>query len=173
MLNSIRHCRAPFGRAIISRNGALSSPATGSIASKTWIRALGTKPPGMDPLEVIRKECLARNLCDEHGYRRPGVHWVFSIAITPDDITQVCVQITRILAYCWLLSSVSTKIIRFGNALYWKLQRQVPSLLAKLQSHLARLFFLLPSLINFWKLYSLQIFELLVYNVYQMLVLIL
>jgi hypothetical protein len=53
------------------------------------VRALGTKPPGSDPLDVIRKECLTRNLCDEHGYRRPGVHWVFSVAVTPDDPSQV------------------------------------------------------------------------------------
>lgn len=52
-------------------------------------RNFGTKSPGLDPLELIRKECLARNLCDEHGYRRPGVHWVFSIAITPDDPNHV------------------------------------------------------------------------------------
>ena len=71
--------------------GALPFNAVASSISKTWLRALGTKPPGRDPLDVIRKECLARNLCDEHGYRRPGVHWVFSIAITPDDISQVCI----------------------------------------------------------------------------------
>ena len=90
-MNAFTHCRAAIGRSI-SRNSVLSSgsSSTGSNISKSWIRALGTKPPGLDPLEVIRKECLARNLCDEHGYRRPGVHWVFSVAITPDDITQVC-----------------------------------------------------------------------------------
>jgi hypothetical protein len=55
----------------------------------TATRTFGTKPPGADPLELIRKECLVRNLCDEHGYRRPGVHWVFSVAVTPDDPNKV------------------------------------------------------------------------------------
>ena len=38
---------------------------------------------------TIRKECVNRHLCDEHGVRRPGVHWVFSLAVTPDDINEV------------------------------------------------------------------------------------
>jgi hypothetical protein len=53
------------------------------------VRSLATKPPGPNPFDVIRKECVQRHLCDEHGYRRPGVHWVFSLAVTPDDISQV------------------------------------------------------------------------------------
>lgn len=52
-------------------------------------RSLATRSPGNDPLTVIRKECEGRHLCDEHGYRRPGVHWVFSLAVTPDDVTMV------------------------------------------------------------------------------------
>lgn len=57
------------------------------VSSKS--RSFATKPPGSDPLDVIRDECLRRNLCDEHGYRRPGVHWVFSVAVTPNDPNQV------------------------------------------------------------------------------------
>jgi hypothetical protein len=53
-------------------------------------RAFTAKAPGANPLEVIKKECLHRNLCDEHGYRRPGVHWVLSVAVTPEDPTKVC-----------------------------------------------------------------------------------
>ena len=53
------------------------------------IRTMATKSPGSNPLEVIKKGCLQRNLCDEHGYRRPGMHWTFSIAVSPDDPTQV------------------------------------------------------------------------------------
>jgi len=41
-----------------------------------------------DPLHVIQKECLARNLCDEKGFRKPEAHWVVSIAHAPDDPTQ-------------------------------------------------------------------------------------
>lgn len=48
-----------------------------------------TQPPGKDPLALIQKECHARNLCDELGVRRAGAHWVFSIAISPDDLNQV------------------------------------------------------------------------------------
>jgi hypothetical protein len=72
-----------------SRGGIFHS----STAAVPWARvatsAFGTKAPGSNPLDVIRKECLARNLCDEYGYRRPGVHWVFSVAITPEDPSQV------------------------------------------------------------------------------------
>lgn len=50
----------------------------------------GTKAPGSNPLALIRDECIARNLCDELGFRRPGVHWVFSVAITPEQKDQVC-----------------------------------------------------------------------------------
>lgn len=53
------------------------------------IRSFGTKPPPGNPLDMIRKECAARKLCDEHGLRRPGVHWVFSLAVTPDDVNEV------------------------------------------------------------------------------------
>ena len=38
---------------------------------------------------MIKKQCETRHLCDEHGYRRPGVHWVFSLAVTPEDVLQV------------------------------------------------------------------------------------
>ena len=61
-----------------------------SRASRTIAKAfLATKPPHTDPLTLIRDECHARKLCDEHGLRRPGVHWVFSVAVTSDDPHQV------------------------------------------------------------------------------------
>jgi hypothetical protein len=64
----------------------LSKQQTSSVA----IRSLATRPPpGTNPLDMIRKECSNRHLCDEHGVRRPGVHWVFSLAVTPDDINEV------------------------------------------------------------------------------------
>ena len=44
-----------------------------------------SKSPGSDPLEVLQQECIGRNLCDEHGRRLPGVHWVFSLAMAPED----------------------------------------------------------------------------------------
>ncbi|KAL3923303.1 MAG: hypothetical protein SGARI_006250 [Bacillariaceae sp.] len=61
-----------------------------TVTVATQTRALATKkpPPGTNPLDAIRKECSVRNLCDAHGFRRPGVHWVFSLAVTPDDVSQ-------------------------------------------------------------------------------------
>lgn len=58
----------------------------GSVASKAFF---GSVSPATDPLSLIHDECLKRNLCDEYGTRRPGAHWVFSLAVTPDDIHQV------------------------------------------------------------------------------------
>ena len=48
-------------------------------------RTLVDKAPGVDPLEVLRRDCLARKLCDEGGYRNAGVHWVFAVAMSPLD----------------------------------------------------------------------------------------
>jgi hypothetical protein len=67
------------------------------LLSSTITRAFGSRAPGSDPLDVIRKECLARNLCDETGYRRPGVHWVFSVAIAPDDLSKVGMSLDDLL----------------------------------------------------------------------------
>lgn len=46
-------------------------------------RTLISKSPGADPLEMLRKESMNRNLCDLGGYRLPGVHWTFAIAMAP------------------------------------------------------------------------------------------
>lgn len=50
-------------------------------------RTMISRPPGSDPLDTLRKECMARNLCDEEGSRLPGTHWVLSLAISPPDIS--------------------------------------------------------------------------------------
>jgi hypothetical protein len=57
----------------------------------------GSMPPASDPLVLIRDECLKRKLCDEFGFRRPGVHWVFSVAVTPDDVSQVCIMFIKVM----------------------------------------------------------------------------
>ena len=67
----------------------MRSRACPSIIAKAYFAT--KKPPGTDPLLVIRDECHKRKLCDEFGLRRPGVHWVFSVAVTPDDPSQVCI----------------------------------------------------------------------------------
>ncbi|CAB9527171.1 expressed unknown protein [Seminavis robusta] len=56
-----------------------------TLAKALTARAFVTKSPGPDPLEVLRKECVNRRLCTVEGYRAPGVHWVFSVAMTPRD----------------------------------------------------------------------------------------
>lgn len=73
-----------------------------SASSTTQVRCFA-KLPGPDPLEILRKESLARNLCDEEGFRRPGVHWVISLAVSPDDIYHVstaAITIRRRSVYC-------------------------------------------------------------------------
>jgi hypothetical protein len=50
-----------------------------------------SKAPGSDPLDILKKECIGRNLCDEEGYRLPGKHWVISVAVAPEDRTKVSV----------------------------------------------------------------------------------
>jgi hypothetical protein len=56
------------------------------------VRNLATsKAPGSDPLDILKKECISRCLCDEEGYRLPGKHWVVSVAVAPEDRTKVSV----------------------------------------------------------------------------------
>lgn len=47
------------------------------------------KAPGSNPLDILKKECIDRRLCDEEGCRLPRVHWVFSVAVAPEDRTKV------------------------------------------------------------------------------------
>lgn len=65
-----------------------------SVACKAFF---GSMPPASDPLALIRDECHKRKLCDEFGFRRPGVHWVFSVAVTPDDVSQVCILFITVM----------------------------------------------------------------------------
>ena len=93
------------------------SPSSRMIASNliktTALRSLGTKPPPGNPLDMIRKECANRKLCDEHGLRRPGVHWVFSLAVTPDDVNEVCVEMGGVKTYDKLLQT--RQLLSGGN----------------------------------------------------------
>ena len=45
--------------------------------------------PGADPLHLMLIECKRRHLCDESGYRLPGVHWTFSVSVGSDDPMKV------------------------------------------------------------------------------------
>jgi len=74
---------------MLSRLGGTTTTRLASMAKVTISKAyFGSKAPGRDPLALIRDECHKRKLCDEYGFRRPGVHWVFSVAVTPDDPSQ-------------------------------------------------------------------------------------
>jgi hypothetical protein len=53
------------------------------------IRTLASKPPGSDPLDVLRIECAARNLCSEDGRRSRGAHWVLSLAVAQSNTSKV------------------------------------------------------------------------------------
>lgn len=57
--------------------------------------------PGADPLEVLREACLNRSQCDDDGFRVPGVHWVFYVAVSPGD--PLLVSRKRIILYDVLL----------------------------------------------------------------------
>ena len=56
---------------------------TTRIACRQLRRSFATRAssPGSDPLDILLKECVGRNLCNEQGYRLPGVHWVCAIAV--------------------------------------------------------------------------------------------
>jgi len=61
--------------------------ASVSVSSRSFAKLTA---PGPDPLEVLRETCLSKSLCDEGGFRVPGVHWVFSVAVnseSPDDVS--------------------------------------------------------------------------------------
>jgi hypothetical protein len=47
------------------------------------------KAPGSDPLDVWKKECVARKICDQDGGRLPGSHWTVCIAIAADVASKV------------------------------------------------------------------------------------
>jgi hypothetical protein len=49
-------------------------------------RSMASKSPGSDPLDVLRKECAARNRCDAEGFRLGStLHWTFSFSIGSPD----------------------------------------------------------------------------------------
>ena len=64
-----------------NNNKAAAAPLQQRMATRTLV----DKAPGVDPLVLLRKDCLARKLCDEGGYRNAGVHWVFALAMSPPD----------------------------------------------------------------------------------------
>jgi len=51
-------------------------------------RKLVGSPIANQPLTLFRDDCLRRDLCNEDGTRRAGVHWVLSFAMNADQGTQ-------------------------------------------------------------------------------------
>jgi hypothetical protein len=79
--------RTPGTAAFVIRS--IVSKRTAERIGVSQIRTFTAKAPGSDPLELLRKTSENRNLCDATGFRRPGIHWVFNIAATNGDTTQV------------------------------------------------------------------------------------
>jgi hypothetical protein len=83
------------------------------------VRNLATKAPGSDPLDLLKKECIGRNLCDEEGYRLPGKHWVISVAVAPEDRTKVSAAIDLVHANFTHLLSKSHSLLATKPAKCW------------------------------------------------------
>ena len=66
---------------MLTRTTQLAAPTSLLVGASFTTLSHKHKAPGSDPLQVLQKECLARNLCDPDGGRLPGSHWVFCIAI--------------------------------------------------------------------------------------------
>lgn len=60
-----------------------------SVSRIIITRSLVSRAPGSDPLDLLRHECMSRQLCDQNGNRLPGVHWVCAIAVSAPDIAAV------------------------------------------------------------------------------------
>lgn len=63
----------PLNRRILSNQ----SKIYGSI-----FRTFSVQPPLGDPLELLRRAAERKMLCDSQGHRRPGVNWMFQLAVT-------------------------------------------------------------------------------------------
>ena len=85
---------------------SLASPRVKMMALQAiQVRALSS--PGADPLHLMVTECKRRNLCDETGYRLPGVHWTLSVAATAEDPLQVrCSKIFARNHFCYIIYSL-------------------------------------------------------------------
>lgn len=44
-------------------------------------RDFSVKSPGENPLDVLRKNSQHLGLCDANGFRKPGKHWSFAVAV--------------------------------------------------------------------------------------------
>jgi hypothetical protein len=53
-----------------------------SRINRSAYRAFSVQPPLGDPLELLRRAAERKMLCDSQGHRRPGVNWMFQLAVT-------------------------------------------------------------------------------------------
>lgn len=80
--------------------------------------------PGPDPLQVLRETCLKKSLCDESGFRVPGVHWVFAVAVNSSNQNEApnlrTIGIQRVsdagIDFCIKKGCESSKSFAAGNA---------------------------------------------------------
>ena len=73
---------------MLSRMSTLRLVTSRVALMKCAIRAF-TVAPASDPLELMRATFVKRGMCDESGFRMPGVHWTMSLAFGADDPMKV------------------------------------------------------------------------------------
>lgn len=62
--------------------------STRGALTKCALRAFSTTPAS-DPLELMQATFRKRGMCDESGFRLPGVHWTMALAFGADDPMKV------------------------------------------------------------------------------------
>ena len=60
-----------------------------------------------DPLDLLRHDCMRHGLCDEAGFRKPDVHWTFSLAAAaaPSDNDDGKVKVSLCVCVCSCVES--------------------------------------------------------------------
>ena len=87
----------------------VATSARGGL-TKCAVRAF-TTAPASDPLELMQATFMKRGMCDESGFRLPGVHWTMALAFGADDPLKVGLSFCCILDLKVVFSDVL--IIRF------------------------------------------------------------
>ena len=87
---------------MLSRSMTMSRLASWAARPALYTAALRafTTAPSTDPLELMRMSYMQKGLCDESGYRLPGVHWTMAIAFGTDDPMEVCNVVVVVEDFC-------------------------------------------------------------------------
>lgn len=101
--------------------------ATSRVAlTRCAIRAFSTAPGG-DPLELMRATFMKRGVCDESGFRMPGVHWTMALAFGVEDPMKVGIAVCCIPGETYFIISNELRVcllVRISNN---SLRTSVPS----------------------------------------------